>query len=141
LQRPTGVTILSVLHFIGAGLYLLVALGAFTGGSVFMAASADMRGQFGWGIFALIGVVCLIFAGLCIAIGIGFWKLLNWSRVLQIVLLILFLGFQILLIVGAMMHFGATRVILRVIIMSIEVWILTYLFKANVKRAFGAASL
>jgi uncharacterized membrane protein (DUF2068 family) len=83
----------------------------------------------------------LVFAGLCIAIGIGFWKLLHWSRVLQVVLLMLFLGFQILLIVGAMMHFGATRVILRVIIMSVEVWILTYLFKANVKRAFGAASL
>ena len=141
MERPTGVTILSVLNFIGAGLYLLVALSAFTGGSVFMAAAADMRGQFGWGIFTLIGVVCLIFAGLCMAMGIGFWKLLNWSRVLQIVLLFVFLGFQILSIVGAMMHFHPTRVILRVIIMSIEVWILSYLFKAHVKRAFGAASL
>jgi hypothetical protein len=140
MERPAGVTILSVLNFIGAGGCLLVGLGAFMGGSVFMAASAEMRGPFGWGLFTVIGVICLMFAGLGLALGIGFWKLLSWSRVLQIVLLFLFLALQVLAVAGAMMHFNPLRVIFRIIIMSMEVWILSYLFKAHVKRAFAAAS-
>jgi uncharacterized membrane protein (DUF2068 family) len=141
VERPTGVTILSILNFVGSGVYLLVAAGAFMGGSAFLAASAEMRGQFGWGIFTLIGAVCLVFAGLALAVGIGLWKLLKWGRVLQIVLLFLFLGFQVLAAIGAMMHFNPGRVLFRVIIMGIEAWILSYLFKAHVKQAFRGDSL
>jgi VIT1/CCC1 family predicted Fe2+/Mn2+ transporter len=68
------------------------------------------------------------------------WKLLNWSRVLQIVLLILFLALQFLLVIGALMHFSLGRMIFRAVVMGIEAWILGYLFKTHVKRAFGAAS-
>ena len=115
---------------------MLMAFGGFMGGSAFIAASAGMAGQFGWGIFVLIGIVCLVLASLALAIGIGFWKLLNWSRVLQIVMLFLFLGFQVFAVLGAMMHLAWGRVIFRVIVMSIEVWILSYLFRSHVKQAF-----
>jgi hypothetical protein len=124
------------MNFAGAAMFLLIAMGALTGGSAFLAASAEMRGQFGWGLFMLIGAVCLVLAGLAAVLGIGFWKLLNRSRILQIVLLLPFLGFQVLLVVGAMMHFSLGRMLFRVILLGLGVWVLTYLFKSQVKRAF-----
>jgi len=51
-------------------------------------------------------------------------------------MLFLFLGFQVFAVLGAMMHLAWGRVIFRVIVMSIEVWILSYLFRSHVKQAF-----
>ena len=135
MARPRGVTVIAVLNFIGAGFCLLTALGAFIGGSVFMTA-ADMRDQFG-NMFWMIGAGCLGLSGLAMVIGIGLWRLLNWARILQIVFLALFLGFEMLATAGAMQHFNAGRVVFRLLIMAIEALALLYLFKTSVKQAFG----
>jgi uncharacterized membrane protein (DUF2068 family) len=74
-------------------------------------------------------------------VGIGLWKLANWARILQIVLLALGLVFGVfgLLIGAAQFNLGVT--VIRLIIMAIEAWILIYLFRPHVKQAFGATSL
>jgi hypothetical protein len=127
-----------VLNFIGAGFCLLTALGAFIGGSVFMAA-AELRDQLG-NMLWMIGAGCLVLSAVAMILGIGLWKLLNWARILQIAFLVLFLAFETSATAGAMLHFDAGRVVFRLLVMAIEAWALLYLFKASVKQAFGNLS-
>lgn len=148
MERPTGVTIISVLNFIGAGFCLLGALGMFLAGAVItqMVRSSAAAGPAGMqalaaGMGAILGVIFIIVAGLYLLVGIGLWKLANWARILQIVLLALGLVFGVfgLLIGAAQFNLGVT--VIRLIIMAIEAWILIYLFRPHVKQAFGATSL
>src|SRR3989442_1013169 len=69
MERPTGVTVISVLNFIGAAFYVLGALGIFMGGA-FLAQMTRSSPQGGAGMTAMIaglgavlGVVLLIGAG------------------------------------------------------------------------------
>ena len=56
MQRPTGVTVISVLGFIGAGLLFLASLGMFLGGALL----SSMAGQPGFGMIAGIGVAAIL---------------------------------------------------------------------------------
>jgi len=90
MQRPTGVTILAVLAFIGAGLSVLVAIGAFLGGAVMSSMMANPRFGMLAGVGAVIvGVFLLGIAVMDVVIGFGLWKLQNWARILTIVLSVL----------------------------------------------------
>jgi hypothetical protein len=147
MQRPTGVTVISVLNFIGAAFYVLGALGIFIGGAFFanMTRSSPQGGA-GMtamiaGMGAVLGVVLLIGAGLCLLVGIGLWKLANWARILEIVLLALGVCFGLFGLFGAFMNFHAGQLIWQVIILAIQIWIIVYLFKPHVKQAFGASSI
>ncbi len=147
MERPTGVTVISVLNFIGAAFYVLGALGIFMGGA-FLAQMTRSSPQGGAGMTAMIaglgavlGVVLLIGAGLCLLVGIGLWKLANWARILQIVLLALGLVFGVLGLLVGFIHFHVGILLFRLIIMAIQLWIVVYLFKPHVKQAFGATSL
>jgi hypothetical protein len=147
MERPTGVTVLSVLNFIGAAFYVLGALGIFMGGA-FLANMTRSSPQGGAGMTAMIaglgavlGVICLIGAGLCLLVGIGLWKLANWARILQIVLLALGVCFGLFGLFGSLMNFHAGQLIWQLIFLAIYIWIIVYLFKPHVKQAFGATSL
>ena len=91
------------------------------------------------GLGAVAGVVILLFAGLYLLVGIGLWKLRNWARITQIVLLIIGLIFGAIGLVGILANFHAGQLIFPLIILAIEAWIVVYLFKPHVKQAFGAA--
>ncbi|MGA3295017.1 MAG: DUF2127 domain-containing protein [Candidatus Acidiferrales bacterium] len=139
MERPTGVTILAVLGFIGAGLLVLLALGCLLMGGVILARMA--RGPMGMigGIgIAFVAVFCLIFAALYVVIGVGLWKLQNWARILTIVLVGLGLVIQALGLLGALAHFHPILFVWRAIFVAIDVWIVVYLLKPHVKQAFGA---
>lgn len=147
MERPTGVTVISVLNFIGAALYLLAALGIFVGGA-FFAQVAKSSAQGGAGVTAMIaglgavlGVIFIVGGGLCLFVGIGLWKLANWARILEIVLLVLGLLFGLFGLLGSLTNFHAGPLVWQVVIMAIQIWIIVYLFKPNVKQAFGATSL
>jgi hypothetical protein len=90
---------------------------------------------------ALIGVICLVFAGLEVAIGIGLWKLQNWARVLTIVLCGLALLSSCFTLLFALTHmFGVFFFGLffrRLVLAAVQVWIVIYLLKPQVKQAFG----
>ncbi|MGD0955837.1 MAG: hypothetical protein ABR953_03300 [Candidatus Acidiferrales bacterium] len=139
MERPTGVTILAVLAFIGAGLLVLAALGFLLMGGVMLSrmAGAPLGMMGGIGV-AFLAVVFLVIAVLYVVMGIGFWKLQNWARILAIVLTGLAVLFQALGVLGALAHFHPILFVWRAIFLAIDVWIVVYLLKPNVKQAFGA---
>src|SRR5580693_5057648 len=100
MQRPTGVTIIAVLDFIGAAGLLILGLLAFACGSLlagFFNAAATANGGTGAapasglaaGIGIFIGAIFLAFAIFAIFVAIGLLKLKNWARVTTIVLSVL----------------------------------------------------
>ena len=140
MERPTGVTILAVLYFIGTAILGICGLLFILGGS--MLSGLVQSGGPGSAILAaggaVVGVVFFVLALLELALGIGFIKLQNWARVVAIV----FTGIAVLLGVLGMfsllVHLIIFALIVRVITLAIQIWILVYLFKPHVKQAFGA---
>ena len=140
MERPTGVTILAVLYFIGTAILGICGLLFILGGST-LSGLAQSGGP-GSAILAaggaVVGVVFFVLALLELALGIGFIKLQNWARVVAIV----FTGIAVLLGVLGMfsllVHLIIFALIVRVITLAIQIWILVYLFKPHVKQAFGA---
>jgi hypothetical protein len=143
MERPTGVTILAVLAFIGAGTWFLLALVALFGGALLSHLSSSGLGMMTTIGGVVVAVFFLGFAALCLVIGLGFWKLKNWARVLTIVLLgISIFGFILALLNPFIAHlhvFFFLFLIRRLIVTAIQVWIIVYLLKPHVKQAFGAA--
>ena len=141
MARPTGVTILAVLSFLGAGLYLLAAVGLFLlGSSAGLAAMAGRGGGMGGPLAAMgafAGIACLILAVLCLVNGIGLLKLRGWARMLTILLVALGIIFAVLGIVRAMAPMMMGLIVWDLILIAIDAWILMYLFKPHVKVAFG----
>src|SRR5258708_36432614 len=101
MARPTGVTIIAVLYFLGAALCLLGGILLFVGGG-FMASMMNQQGSGGSagagilaGLGAVAGGVVLIIAAISALVGFGLWKLKNLGRILA-------LGFCGLGILGAL---------------------------------------
>jgi hypothetical protein len=139
MERPTGVTILAVLAFIGAGLLVLAALGVLLGGAMV----ANMAARPGMGMMAGIGGAVLggffvVIAAVYAVVGAGFLKLQNWARVLTIVLCGLGVLFYALGILTALVHFHPLLVVWRAVLLAVDLWIVLYLLKPHVKQAFGA---
>src|SRR5579872_7248709 len=111
MARPTGVTILAVLSFLGAALCLLAAAGMFLMGSSAGIAAMAGRGNMGGPLAAMgafAGIACLILAALYLVNGIGLLKLRGWARLLTILLVVIGIVFEVLGIVRALagMHVG-----------------------------------
>jgi len=141
MERPEGVTILAVVAFIFGGFMTLGGLGMLLGGAVLsrMANSGGLGMLAGAG-GAILGFVLLGFAVVYIVDGIGLMKVANWARILTIILVGLSLlrsGFGMMRSLG---HLHPVAVFFSLIIVAIDVWILVYLFKPDVKQAFGATS-
>jgi type II secretory pathway pseudopilin PulG len=76
--RPTLVTVLAILHFVGGAFLLLAgALGLFVSASQTSSERA---------VSIVLASAFLIFGALSLAAGIGLWKMREWGRVLQIIL-------------------------------------------------------
>jgi len=141
MERPTGVTIISVLGFIGAAFLLFAALGMFLAGAVVstMAAQPGVASFMRFG-GAVVGAVFLGLAVLYVILSVGLWKLQNWARILTIVLLIVSAILYAFGIFRSVLHFHLIRIFFQAIFIAIDVWIAVYLSKSNVKQAFGAAA-
>jgi type II secretory pathway pseudopilin PulG len=77
MRRPTIVSVLAILHFIAAGIYLLVVLGLSFVGSLPKVTSMIIAG------------CCVLFMVIHAFTSIGLWKLRPYGRILQIILAIL----------------------------------------------------
>lgn len=145
MQRPTGVTIIAILCFLGAALCVGVALLAFAGGAFVASMLANTPGASGMAgsIGAIVGVFVLFFAVLYAATGYGLWALQNWGRIIAIVLVALGLIFGLLGLVPILTHMGGAygmgSIVGAAIRIAISAWILWYLLQPHVKKAFGAA--
>jgi hypothetical protein len=140
MERPTGVTILAVLYFIGTAFLGICGLLFIVGGS--MLSGLAQSGGPGSAIFAaggaVVGAFFLVLALLELAIGIGFIKLQNWARVVAIVFTGIAVLFGLLGMFSMLAHVMVFALTIRVITLAIQIWILVYLFKPHVKEAFGA---
>ena len=140
MERPTGVTIIAVLYFIGAAFLALFGILIIVGGSLLSGlahAGGPASALFAMG-GAIVGAILLVFAVLDLAIGIGFIKLQNWARVVAIIFLGIGLLFGVLGMLSMFAHLMIVLLTFRLIVLAIEIWILVYLFKPHVKQAFGA---
>jgi hypothetical protein len=140
MERPTGVTVLAVLYFIGTAFLGLCGLLFIVGGS--MLSGLARSGGPGSALFAaggaVIGAIFLVLALLELAIGIGFIKLQNWARVVAIVFTGIAVLFGVLGMFSLLLHMMVFAMMFRVVVLAIQIWILVYLFKPDVKQAFGA---
>jgi hypothetical protein len=140
MERPTGVTIIAALYFIGTAILGICGLLFIVGGT--MLSGLARSGGPGSALFAaggaVIGSIFLVLALLELAIGIGFIKLQNWARVVAIVFTGIAVLFGLLGMLSLFVHMMVFAMMFRVIVLAIQIWILVYLFKPEVKQAFGA---
>src|SRR5580692_10665827 len=131
MERPTGVTILAVLYFIGTAILGFCGLLFIVGGS--MLSGLGQSGGPGSAILAaggaVVGSIFLVLALLELAIGIGFIKLQNWARVVAIVFTGIAVLFGLLGMLSLFVHMMVFAMMFRVIVLAIQIWILVYLFK------------
>lgn len=139
MQRPTGVTIIAVLAFLGAGCLLLLALLSLVGGALFSSLASSRLGALAGIGAAVLAVFLLICAVVDVVVGVGLLKLQNWARIVTIVLIgIGLLGSVLSIFSPFHMHvFFVVFLIRRLVLAAIYAWILWYLFQPNVKQAFG----
>jgi len=125
--RPTGITILAILGFIGGILALL-------GGALFIAvASSGILSSYGVGMFS--GFVSL-FGGIIIVVGLfaifvswGMWSGKNWAWYLAVILYALGVVFGLVLLAG-----GSVAGLVSLLIDLLLLW---YMFRPHVKAYFG----
>ena len=139
MERPTGVTVLAVLLMIFAafavfaGLSLLV-LGLGGGTALQMRGASTGMSAMMAGMGALGGVFLLALAAVYVVLGVGLLKLLNWARVVTLVLGLLFAAIGLL---TAVIHFRAALLLWQLCVVAIDAWIIWYLLRPDVKQAFG----
>jgi len=141
MERPTGVTVISILGFIGAGCLVFAALGMFLAGAML----SSMAERPGIGMIAGLGgaFVAIIFLGIAavyLVSAIGLWKLQNWARILTIVVLIIGLCFNGLGLVRSLAHLFLIRIFIQAIFIAFDLWIVVYLSKAHVRQAFSGST-
>ena len=143
MQRPTGVTVIAVLDFIGAFFCVIGATVAFFFGTMlasFIGAAANANGTVApgaglmAGIGAIFGAIFLAGAVLLIFVALGLIKLKNWARVTAIVLAILGLLGSIR---NLAMGFHGSGMVMTIIFLAYYIWVVWYLLQPNVKAAFG----
>jgi hypothetical protein len=142
MQRPTGVTILAVLAFVGAAFQALFALGLLVLGGVWMAHMGPtgpfaMLGGVGAALVAIFFIVLAVVDGV---IGSGLLHLKNWARVVTIVLAGLAAVFNGLALLRMMMFMRAFFMFNHAVATGIAVWIVVYLLQPPIKQAFGATT-
>jgi hypothetical protein len=145
MGRPTGVTVIAILDFLGAAFCVLIGLGMMLGGG-FLATFVNQQGGQGSagaagilaGLGAAVGIFCLIIAAVEIVLALGLLKLKEWARIVTIVLTGISAALGALGLLGSFIHFSLVGTLLRVCILAIQVWIILYLLKPEVKAAFQA---
>jgi type II secretory pathway pseudopilin PulG len=115
MKRPTVVSVLAVLHFLAAGLYLLGTIGFSFALSTFKEAEPKAP-------FMIIAAFCAVFMMIHTVTGVGLWKMRPFGRTLQIILAILALiSIPIGTIIGIM--------------------VLIYMYKPEVKTLFSGKAV
>lgn len=136
--RPTGVTIIAILAFIG-GIFAIVAglgltvLGGILGGA--LAASGEAAGGIFGGLMAVFGIGTLGLGVAEIIVGWGLWGLKPWAWMVSVILFIANIALSLLTALG-----GNNLISLNTIVgIAIPAIILYYLMTQPVKAAFGRA--
>jgi len=151
MQRPIGVAVLAGGHFLIAGLYLYPLVNFLLVGMVMRqdnlndaaAHGIDPRREYlhgqpilMWGLlfgyaFLVLAMVIIVMAS--VIVGVGLWRLALWGRILGIAMWVVILIFSVF---GLLAHLTQRGSLIRI---AVAAAILVYLFRPEVKRAFGSA--
>ena len=135
MNRPTGVTVIAVLFFIGACVSTLLAIAFFVGGGMaakFMPPDARIPAGIMAAVGGIAGIVILVFSALYVAVGVGLLKLQEWARIVALVLA----GLGALGGLFALLRFS----VFAIIRLAICGGILWYLLQPEVVAAFKGTS-
>jgi uncharacterized membrane protein (DUF2068 family) len=128
LQRPFGVTLLAALH-------VLQAIFFFLGGIALWALRAFSRTMFRFprhgGLLSIIGLVLIIIALLDLGFAWGLWNGKGWAWILALI----FAALGILVSLISLVRGG----LWSILVLVIDVVILYYLTRPNVRAFFGEA--
>jgi hypothetical protein len=145
MGRPTGVTVLAILDFIGAAFCVLGGIGMILGGGFIATMVSQQSGQGSAGAAGILaglgaaaGVFIIIIGGISALVGFGLWKLKGWARIVSIVLTAISGAFQLLGLLGSFAHFNLFAVVWSLFWIAIDALIIWYLLKPEVKAAFQA---
>jgi len=124
-QRPTGVTILAILAFIGGAFGIL-------GGLALLGIGVAFAGAAGGGLSFIFGIVLIVLSALQLWIGYGFWTLKRsaWS----LALVVFGASLIVQLIELLLSYTSITSFVISLVIYGV---ILYYLMTPGVKAAFG----
>lgn len=136
MKRPVGVTILAVIAIIYGIFSLLLALLGLLGTALLASGAGHVQYSTGTLIYATISDAVL--GILYLAFGIGAFSLKRWAWTTGVVALVLDVIRQI---VGVVIHgFSASNAVGFIITIVIAVVVLWYLFRPQVRAAFGRAA-
>jgi uncharacterized membrane protein (DUF2068 family) len=123
MHRPTGITVLAILGFIVAAVWVIAGLTAvFAGGAAMLGPAFARVGLAG-------GVVMLVYAAVVAATSYGLWQLQHWARTATIVLLVLNL-------IGALIELAGNNLVGGLLTLLVNGFVLWYMFRPEVKAAF-----
>lgn len=137
MKRPVGVTILAVIAVIYGIFSLLLALLGLLGSALLVSGVGNVKYAAGALVYAttadaVLGILYLIF-------GIGAFRLNGWAWTAGIVALVLDVVRQIIGLV-VIQGFTASKIVGASITTVIALVLLWYLFRPNVRAAFGKAA-
>jgi hypothetical protein len=145
LKRPSGVTIIAFLTFMGAAIlaagsfaFFFAGMMGMTGGDAEEPASVAIAGMGIAGGFSL-----LVLAGVAVCLAIGVLKLREWARVASIASMTVGIACTILslfAIKGYRVLPPFPSVVFHLIVVSTAIWMLSYLLLPRVRHAFSAAA-
>lgn len=139
MERPTGVTIIAVLYWVGTFFFVCMSLLSLLGAGILAELLRKNGLEMLAGIGVALAVVLFFFSLLSALLGWGMWSLMNWARVVTIILCGLrFLSAATFLLWG-LAHFNPF-VVFSLLGLAINGIILWYLFQPHVKQAFRATS-
>jgi len=134
MKRPTGVTIIAILAIIGGILGVLAGLAGLAGGALLAGGAAGTTAASASGTVAIFSAILLVFGVLDIVLGIGLLRLRPWAWTLGVAL-------QVASIVLAVIEIATGNATIggQALSLAINVIILVYLFRGNVRQAFARA--
>ena len=141
MNRPTGVTIISILFFLGGCILVLLGIGFLVGmsliGALGRAGSAPGFAAFFMGLGAVAGIFFLIFSVIPFAVGYGLWSLKEWARIVAIVLCAIGMLGGVLGMMLALTHFHIFVLFWLMVRLAINGLIIWYLLQPDVKQVFA----
>ena len=127
MQRPTGITVLAILSFIGGVLAIFAGL-ALVGLSGAIASAAGGGG----GLATILGLLLLVFGVLELILGYGFWTLKPWAWSMGVALQAAGIVLDVIQFIN-----NGSQLVSVIISIAISAAIIWYLFQPHVKAAFG----
>jgi hypothetical protein len=138
MKRPVGVTILAVIAIIYGIFNLLLALLGLLGSALLASHVAAAAIEYSAGTLAYATISDAVLGILYLAFGIGALRLRGWAWTTGVAALLLEVVKQIAGVV--IQGFKAGTIVIDGIIIVIALLLLWYLFRPNVRGAFGKAA-